>query len=196
MRIRANIHPVVLLVFLVSNAVALISCSSAQGPYRGDASSYRDTQRAERLTSEATAIVFTDPERAESLLREALAADLYHGPAHNNLGVVFLSSGRLYDAASEFEWARKLMPGHPDPRLNLAMTLERAGRIDEAKDAYRTALEVYPEHLPSLMGLTRMQIRTRTTDNETQANLRTIVMRAADPDWRIWAERELIRLDD
>ena len=41
----------------------------------------------------------------------------------------------LYDAAAEFEWARKLMPGHPDPRLNLAITLERAGREEGATAA-------------------------------------------------------------
>lgn len=44
-------------------------------------------------------------------------------------------AGWLHKAASEFEWARKLMPGYPDPRLNLAMTLEEAGRIDEASEA-------------------------------------------------------------
>ena len=87
------------------------------------------------------------------------------------------------------------MPGHPDPRLNLAMTLEEAGRIDEASEAYMTALEVYPNHLPTLMGLTRMQIRTQSSDNRTIENLKTIVMRSDDPDWRQWAERELIRLD-
>ena len=35
------------------------------------------------------------------------------------------------------------MPGHPGPRMNLALTLERAGRIDEAMATYDTALEVY-----------------------------------------------------
>ena len=174
----------------------LQACSSTTGPYRTSASGYRDSLRAQQLTEDAADLVFSDPERAEELLREALTADLYHGPAHNNLGVVFLNSGRLYDAASEFEWARKLMPGHPDPRLNLALTLEEAGRIGEAADSYHTALEVYPNHLPTLMGLTRMQIRTGTTDEHTRSNLQEIVMRSSDSVWRFWAERELLRLDE
>jgi cytochrome c-type biogenesis protein CcmH/NrfG len=88
------------------------------------------------------------------------------------------------------------MPGHPDPRLNLAMTLEQAGRIDDATDAYRTALEIYPNHLPTIMGLTRMQVRSGSVDERTEHNLRMIVMRAPDPAWKQWAERELIRLDE
>jgi Flp pilus assembly protein TadD len=94
-------------------------------------------------------------EEAEAILREALAADLYHGPAHNNLGVVYLRQGRLYEAANEFEWARKLMPGNPDPRFNLALTLERAGRTGEALAMYGTALEVEEGHLPSMQALAR-----------------------------------------
>jgi hypothetical protein len=50
---------------------------------------------------------------------EALSADLFFGLAHNNLGVLYLKEDKLYEAANEFEWARKLMPGHPDPRMNL-----------------------------------------------------------------------------
>jgi len=34
------------------------------------------------------------------------------------------------------------MPGHPDPRMNLALTLEQAGRTDETIQTYKTALEV------------------------------------------------------
>lgn len=60
-----------------------------------------------------------DIAKAERLFRSALAADPYCGPAHNDLGVVYLKGGQLYEAAAEFDWARKLMPGHPDPRLNL-----------------------------------------------------------------------------
>ena len=45
------------------------------------------------------------------------------------------------------------------------------------------------------MGLTRMQIRTQSSDDRTRENLKTIVMRVDDPAWRQWAERELIRLD-
>lgn len=138
-------------------AAVLCGCTSApHGVYTLQKEINRDPLRAQSLTRAAARTIDTDPLRAERLLREALAADLYHGPAHNNLGVIFLEQGKLYEAAHEFEWAGKLMPGHPDPRVNLALVLERAGRIDEAMDAYATALEAYPNHLPTIQALARL----------------------------------------
>jgi Flp pilus assembly protein TadD len=141
-------------------------------------------------------MVFTDPGDAERLLRQALLADPFHGPAHNNLGVLDLSAGRFGDAADRFETARRLMPGHPDPRLNLAIVLERAGRLEQAVEAYNAALEVAPDHLPTLMALSRMQVRTGRTDARTAGNLRQIIMLTGDPEWRRWAERALIDADE
>lgn len=146
----------------------------------------RQTARAEKLTHEAASLILSDPVRAERLLREALAADLYHGPAHNNLGVVYLEQGKLYQAAGEFEWARKLMPGNADARMNLALVFERAGRIDEAISRYRDALEVQPEHLPTIQALTRAQVRYGKRDPHTRSQLETIALRA-EPPWGAWA---------
>jgi Flp pilus assembly protein TadD len=137
-------------------------------------------------------IIDSDPAKAEALLREALAADVYHGPSHNDLGVVYLKQGKLYEAANEFEWARKLMPGHPDPRMNLALTLERAGRVDEAIATYDTALEVYPNHLPTMQALTRLQIRRSRTDERTAGMLKEIALSGETPQWRKWAQRSLV----
>ena len=126
-------------------------------------------------------------QKAESLLREALNADLYFGPAHNNLGVIFLHRDELYEAAAEFEWARKLMPGHPDPRVNLAFTLESAGRIDDAIATYRTALEVLPDDIAAMQGLARAQVRTGRRDEQTARLLSEIAMRGESAAWRSWA---------
>jgi hypothetical protein len=40
----------------------------------------RNTAVAEKLTREAADLIDSDAERAEGLLRQALAADIYHGP--------------------------------------------------------------------------------------------------------------------
>ena len=142
------------LVILLPVCVLLVSCASTgTGPYAPQSERARDPQRAQDLTQRAAELIDTEPDKAESLLREALAADLYHGPAHNNLGVIHLNRGELYEAAGEFQWARRLMPGHPDPRLNLGLALERGGRVDDALAAYHAALEVYPDHLPTVMAL-------------------------------------------
>lgn len=132
--------------------------------------------------------------KTQNVTREALTADLYHGPAHNNLGVVYLKQNNLYSAASEFEWARKLMPGHPDPRMNLAFTLERAGRTAEALETYRTALEVYPGHIQSVQALARLQVRSGKTDDKTAGYLEDIGLRGTTPEWRQWAMGLLRRI--
>ena len=135
----------------------------------------------------------SDPVTAEKLLRESLTKDIFYGPAHNNLGVLFLKQEKLYEAAGEFEWARKLMPGHPDPRVNLAITLERAGRTDEALSTYAAALEVYTDYLPAIEGLASLTARTRKRDERIGAWLREIRMRESSPAWRGWADTLLAR---
>lgn len=151
----------------------------------------QNSLEAQALNASAAELIDSDPAQAEKLLRQALAADLYFGPAHNNLGVLYLKQGKLYEAAGEFEWARKLMPGHPDPRMNLALTLETAGRTDEALAEYNSALEVYPEHLPTIQALTRLQIRSGKGDERTHERLATIALQSSDPAWRDWAKQQL-----
>ncbi len=54
---------------------------------------------------------------------------------------MFLGQRKLYEAANEFEWAKKLLPGHPDPRVNLARTLEEAGASGKRKRDHRGTLK-------------------------------------------------------
>lgn len=202
-------HSMLCLVTLLC-AAGVGGCRAGSGPYAPQSESVRNPLEAQRLTLEAADILdraaakeTTKPDalkaelsndslhRAEKLLRQALSADLYHGPAHNDLGVVYLKKGQLYEAAGEFEWARKLLPGHPDPRLNLALTLERAGRIDDAMKSYASALEVYPGHLPTIQALTRIQLRHGKPDDQTIDRLKTIALEGSSPIWREWARSQL-----
>ena len=170
-----------------------VGCAGGHGPYSSNSESARDSLTAQKLTQQAAAVIDADPAKAERLLREALAADLYHGPAHNNLGVLYLKQRHLYEAAGEFEWARKLMPGHPDPRMNLALALEQAGRTDDALSGYSAALECYPDHLPSLEALARLQIKSGKVDDRTTHALQEIALRAPEPSWRDWARANLAK---
>lgn len=164
---------------------------SVGSPYAPLSESSRDTVRAQQLTQQAAELISKDPVKAEKLLREALTADITYGPAHNDLGVIELNRGQWYEAASEFEWARKLMPGHPDPRMNLALVFERAGRVDEALATYKTALEVYPNHIPSVQALTRLQVRSDRRDEQTNGFLTEIALAGETPKWREWAQQQL-----
>jgi len=188
-------HPALLLLF----AAALVggchsgATDSERDGYRPASESARNPLEAQRLTAEAVPLMVSEPEKAEQLLQQALTADLFHGPAHNNLGVLMLNAQppKLYEAAHEFEWAGKLMPGHPDPQHNLAMTLEAAARYDDAIASYRAALEVRQGHLPSLQALTSLQLRLDRTDDHTVEALRTIALQGTTPQWRAWASDRL-----
>ena len=175
--------------------LALVGCRAARdGPYDPTSEAERNTVRAQELNANAADLISENPGEAERLLRQALGADLFFGSAHNNLGVLFLKEGKLYEAAAEFEWARKLMPGHPDPRMNLALTLEQAGQVDEAIKAYQTALEVYPGHVPTIEALARLHVCQHRESADLPGWLHTIAMQGETEEWREWAQAEMARV--
>jgi len=178
-------------------AFALVACKSdgPVGPYRPVDEANRNPQLAQELTRQATEIAANDPGEAEKELRDALTADLFHGPAHNNLGILLLQRGLLYEAANEFEWARKLMPGNPEPRLNLGITLERAGHVEDALQSYRSAIEVQPGHLPSTEALACLLCRSGQTSDEVRDLVRTISLQGETEQWRSWARTRLLQLE-
>ncbi len=181
------------LLALVS-AGALFSCqSTSTSPYLTPSEVSRNTVEAEKLSRDGAEVADSDPKKAESLFCDALSKDIFYGPAHNNLGVLYLKQQKLYEAANEFEWAKKLMPGHPDPRVNLALTLEMAGKVEDALLGYKTALEVYPDYLPAIEGLASLSARLGKNDDKLTGWLETIAMRAEDQKWRDWAKGRLVR---
>ena len=185
-----------LLLVLTLALVPMSACTTSRGgPYEPAQGAQRDTNKAEQLTREAAEFIDEDAERAEALLVEALGADLFYGPAHNNLGVVYLKRSKLYEAANEFEWARKLMPGNPDPRMNLALTLEEAGRFSEAFDAYQATLEVAPEHIATMEALASLTLRQDVESEALPDLLKTIALRGETEEWRHWARQRLLAFE-
>lgn len=188
---RDHVAPCGLLLAMAASSVEMSGCASRErtppSPYVTATEADRSTSKAEQLTRQAERLLESDPPDAERILREAIAWDIYHGPAHNNLGVLCLRQGRLYEAANEFEWARKTMPGHPDPRFNLALTFERAGRTDEALAMYGTALEVYDGHIASVQAIARLQVKRGRADARTREFLSEIALRGESERWREWA---------
>jgi hypothetical protein len=153
-----------------------------------------DPQMAHGLTLEALGVLESDPAKAEELLQSALKADPFDGPAHNNLGVLFLRQSKLYEAASEFEQARKLMPGNPDPRLNLGLTFEKAGLYERAFDAYDAALEASPTHIRTIQAIASLTLRSGRTNVRLTGMLEDIALRGETSIWRNWAKEQLSRL--
>lgn len=111
-----------------------------------------------------------------------------------------------------FTRTRKLLPGHPDPRLNLSLTLESAGRFDQARDHARTALQIHPGHIASLQQLARLKLlhppaplrapphsphspRDPEAKAELRGNLEEIALRGESAEWKDWARLQLVRLE-
>ena len=178
---------------LMVAAIAGCAAPDRSSPYSTAAAERRDTSKAESLNREAADLLRSDPKAAEVLLREALSADLFFGPAHNNLGIVHLDRGELYEAASEFEWARKLLPASADPRINLAITLERAGRAGDAMGAYKSALEVQPGSIAAMQGAAVLAVRAGKPEPQLDAWLKGIAMNGEGAAWREWAGRRHAR---
>lgn len=166
--------------------------SSAVHPNTSAASSLSD--RAATLLAEPAAANAADRiSRAESLLQGAIEADPFYGPAHNNLGTLRLQQGRLSLAATSFDRARALLPNDPAPRVNLAIVLERAGRLSEARDEYGAALATDEAHLAALQGRTRLDLALGQVSDDTQRALAKIAEQGTTDAWRRWATMQLTK---
>ena len=176
--------------------LACTSCASSSPrkvPPTHDVAS-GDPKRAHTLALEGLAVIESDPVKAMELLQSAIKADPYDGPAHNDLGVLYLRQLKLYEAANEFELARKLMPGNPDPRLNLGLTFERAGLYERAFNAYDAALEASPAHIRTIEAIARLTLRTGRTSDRLAGLLEDIALRGETSNWRSWAKEQISRL--
>jgi tetratricopeptide (TPR) repeat protein len=68
------------------------------------------------------------------------------GAAHNNLGLVYLDSGRFTQAAAEFTEAARLTPGYAVAYNNLGIALVRLHRIPDGIAQYEKAIQLTPDY--------------------------------------------------
>jgi Tfp pilus assembly protein PilF len=130
-------------------------------------------------------------EKAEQELKAALSADMFYGPSHNNLGIVYFRQKKYYLAAWEFQYAVKLMPNEIEPLNNLGLVFEAVGRLDDAEKWYDKALSLKPEATDVVGNLARVRIRCNKKDEATQKLLSNIVLKDRRPEWVSWARQQL-----
>jgi len=162
-----------------------------------------NTALARQLTQQAHTLIQQEKyDDAEPLLHKAVDADPMFGPARNNLGLVYFHqqvdeharhSNSLYMAAWEFENAIKLMPYQPEPRNNLGLVMEAAGKLTEAADDYQRARKMQPDNPEFIGNLARVKIRQGTRDEETKQLLEELTFKDHRPEWRNWAREQLVR---
>ena len=134
--------------------------------------------------------------RAEAAFQKAIDADETHGPAHNNLGLLYFDQRDLYQAAWSFERAMEFMPEHAEPANNLGLTYEAAGRLNQAIEMYYLAHEIDPTNAECLGNLTRAQIRRGNRDDTVRYQLQQLLIIDTRPTWIEWAEDQLALVFD
>ncbi len=181
-------------------AVAVGGCRSGLDPsdpcYQTVASDpQRDTELARTRNHQAKSLLADGKiEQAEKVLKQALRADMFFGPAHNNLGIAYLRQKKLYLAACEFDYAAKLMPNKAEPKNNLGLVMEQAGRRAEAETHYEKAVAAEPDNPEFIGNLARCRLRLGRRTPETAALLRQLVLKDTRPEWTAWARAELSRM--
>jgi Tfp pilus assembly protein PilF len=133
---------------------------------------------------------------AEESLKRALAADVMFGPAHNNLGKIYYRQNKLYLAAWEFEYASKLMPFQAEPRNNMGLVFEAAGKWNDAIENYDQALSLEPENPEVIGNAARARIRRGDTGPQVRELLQKLVMVDTRQQWVTWARKRLTMLPE
>jgi Tfp pilus assembly protein PilF len=157
----------------------------AADPSRDEARAIAETKRAARLVRREKW------DKAEEALQDALLADVAYGPAHNNLGNVYLRQGKLYLAAWEFEYAAKLMPERPEPNYNLGMVYEQAEQLDQAIDYYSKACQMAPRNPQFIGNLARALLKRSDVAPEAPPLLSDLILYDTRPEWVCWARQRL-----
>ncbi|MGI9474025.1 MAG: hypothetical protein ACR2NZ_20970 [Rubripirellula sp.] len=148
--------------------------------------------KAQRLTLAAVSAMENGKiDYAFDKLIAALEADGDYGPAHNNIGLLHYDEGNLYPAVLAFERAMTLMPQDPTVYYNLGLTLEAAGKLDEALDLYWQAVEMDPIEPHYLGNLVRLRVRMGENSPDVIAQLQDLILIETRPDWKRWADKEL-----
>jgi len=190
-------HRARLALLMMIPLAAACGCRSSQGGLGDDymtvaADPRRDTEAARRHNARAVGLIGDEKlDDAERELKAAMGADLFFGPAHNNLGNVYYRTRRYYLAAWEFQYAAKLMPEAVEPRNNLGLVFEAVGRLDDAARWYDTALELSPGSVEAAANLARVRVRQGQKDDATRDLLSRVVMRDPRPEWTAWARQQL-----
>ena len=155
----------------------------------------RDTDAARQHNAAAVNLINDDRlDDAEKELKDALTADLFFGPAHNNLGLVYFKQKKYYYAAWEFQYAAKLMTDSPQPRNNLGLVYEEVGRLDDAAKWYNEAIQLAPDSAEATANLARLRVRNNQKDDRTRQLLGDVVLKDQRPEWVAWARQQLALL--
>ena len=106
-------------------------------------------------------------------LKKAISIYPKYARAFNDLGVIYLQTGRLTDAAATFRQALKIDDSFVYPRLNLGITLNRMGKYSDAAD---TLGRLYQETMLPLARLPYAEALAETNhSSDAEKIIRTVI---------------------
>jgi Flp pilus assembly protein TadD len=183
------------LVIAVLSVTGCASSGSRSKSYGAADHPAQNSQLARRLNAEGLVFVSkTNYKDAKTKFQQAVDADLYYAPAHNNLGLVLVQLHDYYEAAWEFQCAAKMMPHAPEPRTNLGLLYENLGRLDPAISEYEAALEIDPANMVAMRHASRAYVKTGESDDKLKDALEKLLSIPDSGQWDYWARGQLMRL--
>lgn len=96
-------------------------------------------------------------------------------------------------AAWEFQYTIKLLPNQPEPYNNLGLVYEADGKLPEAADSYRKAMELAEEDPQYIVNLARVLLRQDQKTAEVRQLLQKLIEHDTRPQWVQWAREQLSR---
>jgi tetratricopeptide (TPR) repeat protein len=141
---------------LISLAVST-GAAICQRAVHGEEHSRRAGQRGRDLGTIAAAIVLLILgastwrqaciyQNMETLWRDTLTKNPQCWMAHNDLGIVLVSLGRVQEATEHYEQVLQINPRNAAAHNNLGLALVSLGRVQEAIAHYEQALQIKPDY--------------------------------------------------
>ncbi len=173
-----------------------LGCQAPPARHVATLSDYPPAVHEAARRENAAAVTLVDGgqlDAAETHLLKAIAADAGFAAAHNNLGHVYFHQSRLVLAVREFHRAAELLPAHPEPRNNLGLVYEAAGKLDEAVDCYQQAWKLDSVRAEYLGNLARARVRRGDPAGEVLPLLTRIAQTDPRRDWAKWAQEMIAK---
>ncbi len=193
-------HGLPAFLWLIPSCLLVVGCVdcgtvSSPSPSSEQPKGVDNEGQAERYSQKgAQAMDRGDLRQAADYFQQAIECKFNYGPAHNNLGTVYLKRHELFKAARAFQQAASLMPRSSQPLNNLGMVYEAAGQYDKAAEYYELACRVSPNELYSMENLARVYLQQKIEPRRTVLLLQAILLHETREPWKQWAGANLQRL--
>ena len=132
--------------------LGLAACAVMEGEVKPAADMYRRILRAfpRDVLSRAALVSLQQERQGEAVIKELLARQPDEPYLHVALGQLQSAQARWPEAHQAFSAACQIDPANPVYALNLAVSLDRMGRSQEALEHYRTTLKLVRQSASSL----------------------------------------------